>query len=478
MIPVIADIPSINPGLGFKEYASALADAIRGGEPPQFTIGLYGPWGIGKSSLLNAILTDLKNDAGVLAILFDAWRYERSEHIIVPILYAVFEEIKKQNDKPLIDSMKRALFSVVNSLNFSIGKIGLQASAKDIRENWETNGLPALEEAFSKPFATMREIPNSLKGRRIVVLIDDLDRCSPDKIVSLLESINLIMDVSGFIFVLALDYDVLIQAISTKYPHVSGDAFIQKMVQLPFRVPPLNFSDVNLLPELIPNWEELHVNLPSDFRSCVYDVSILALDSNPRQIKRLINSYLLLHRVAEMRNLNINFELMTALIGVQLRWPAHYRDFLDAVIINDENPTAVFSADQKEPELSIYAERFFKKKYTAKDFREILQLTSVVVVSEENLSTLSPASELRESNKTEFIKKLESAGFKRSDRSERLFYCSRLPNVRFVLTKHVARFEKLQRDQWRLWESYLLTKEIEVALKVIEEPNTHFTNRK
>jgi RecA/RadA recombinase len=47
-IQIVADVPSSSPRLGFETYAEALADAIRGGIPPQFTIGVYGPWGSGK----------------------------------------------------------------------------------------------------------------------------------------------------------------------------------------------------------------------------------------------------------------------------------------------------------------------------------------------------------------------------------------------------------------------------------------------
>ena len=74
-IPIISDVPRDDPGLGFAEYAEALADAIRGGNPAQFTIGIYGQWGSGKSSLLNAIAKNLSRSSDVIPVLFDAWRY-------------------------------------------------------------------------------------------------------------------------------------------------------------------------------------------------------------------------------------------------------------------------------------------------------------------------------------------------------------------------------------------------------------------
>jgi tetratricopeptide (TPR) repeat protein len=101
----------------------------------------------------------------------------------------------------------------------------------------------------------------------------------------------------------------------------------------------------------------------------------------------------------------------------------------------------------------------------------------------ETSSPVSPSSDIREVMRSKFIAELNKKGFKQSPRSERLFYCREDANVRFVITKHVARFEKRKKDEkwqlwkWHLWESYLLTAETESALKVINNPNTHYTNR-
>jgi predicted KAP-like P-loop ATPase len=75
-IPVVPDIPSDDPQYGFEDYAESLAEAIRGVDPPQLTIGIYGPWGSGKSSLLRAIAHSLGRTDEVIVVPFDAWRYE------------------------------------------------------------------------------------------------------------------------------------------------------------------------------------------------------------------------------------------------------------------------------------------------------------------------------------------------------------------------------------------------------------------
>lgn len=137
-------------------------------------------------------------------------------------------------------------------------------------------------------------------------MIDDLDRCSPETIVSLLESMKLFTEVPGFIFVLAVDYQVLISAIEDRYPHVNAVQFLEKIIQVPFRVPQPNFSDQNVMNELIENWDsEIKKTWFPDINDDIYSAIAFALRNNPRQIKRLVNSYLIL------RHINWNNEALT-----------------------------------------------------------------------------------------------------------------------------------------------------------------------
>jgi len=375
-MPIVADIPTAKPGLGFPEYVDALSDAVRGGQPAQFTVGLYGAWGSGKSSLLRAMERSLaESDGAVLPVLFDAWRYERSEHIIVPLLCRISDAAQRAGNKTLTQHLGRAIKALIFSLNFSVGGVGIDGRAA--KENWEETDITPLDDAFSKPFEEMRRLPETLNGKRVAVLVDDLDRCSPEKVVSLLEAINLVMDVEGFIFVLALDYDVLVKAVTARYPHVSGHEFIEKMVQLPFRVPPLAMAEERLLDELIPNWGKREREFTDGFAGSVVDIAALGLRSNPRQIKRLINSFLVLERIVARRKLDIDRDLMAAMIGLQLRWPDQYQDLQNDILVADPNPFE--SLEQSGDEMLVrYVKRFFSENPPNHTLREILQLTAVV----------------------------------------------------------------------------------------------------
>lgn len=492
LIPIVADVPSENPGLGFPEIAEALADAIRGGVPPQFTVGLYGAWGSGKSSLLNSIYNNLSSaNSNVTPVKFNAWRYEKSEYIIVPLLHEIYSTVRKSGNKKVGDFLKRALKSIVYSLNFKLDVMGLGFNAKHLMDFWEKKGLIPLDNAFTKPFFELREISKALGGKRIAILIDDLDRCSPKNVVSVIESINLVMDIPGFIFVLALDYNVLKEAVTEKYPHVSGDVFIEKIIQVPYPVPPLNVKSPEFLDELIPGWSEKWTfKIPNKFSDHIKDIASLGLKANPRQIKRLINSFLLSRRILEERDQKVDDQLLMSFIGFQLLWPSDALDLKNSVFAGeDQYPLEDIKADEGDPDLARYAKRFFKNQISISTLKLLLQVTAVVVLEEKSKEKFTPRTPRklkkeefkprtpRELKREEFIRKLIERGFEKSTRSNRLYYKPGMPKkIRFVLGKNVARFEKKHKGGWKHWESYLFTRETELALKVIENPRKHFKN--
>ena len=81
---------------------------------------------------------------------------------------------------------------------------------------------------------------------------------------------------------------------------------------------------------------------------------------------------------------------------------------------------------------------------------------------------------IREAQLQSFLKAISERGFRESSRSGRLYYNPEMPDVRFVTAKHVVRFEKRVEEDWRLWESYRITRELGLALQVIDAPGHTF----
>lgn len=357
-IRIVGDLPARRPKLGFSSYASAIADAIRGGRPAQFTIGLYGPWGSGKSSLLAGLASSLETDTDVLVVEFDAWRYESDARIVVPLLHRVAARVSQSPGfASAARQIGRACLALIRSASFE-SSFGLSVSGAGFLDSWEESGRAKLDDAFALPFEELARVPAALNGRRIVVLIDDLDRCSPAKVVSLLEAINVIMDVPGFIFVLAMDYDVLVRAVNEKYPHVSGHEYIEKMIQVPFRVPPLEVDSLSFLPDLIPGWQSFALARDDKFVRDLAEIIREALRGNPRQAKRLVNSFLILERILESRSASVSKSFLLRLLGFQLGWPVQYKQFQEAVVFGASDVGEIGSSLQPlDADLQRFLER-------------------------------------------------------------------------------------------------------------------------
>lgn len=472
-LPIIADTPRLNPGLGFEVYGTALADAIRGGSPAQFTVGIYGAWGSGKSSLLNAVKRALDDDPHVVTAYFDAWRYEKADHIVVPLLHSIKVATDQLESVSVKKQVRDALLSVIRSITFTLGPAQISVGQPDAKKT-DAQAIAELDSAFLKPYADMRAIGDALGNNRIVVLIDDLDRCSSDNVVALLEAINLVMDVPGFVFVLALDYDVLVNAVAVRYPHASGHVFVEKMVQVPFRVPRLNLRRESFLADLVPGWsDEAAAFLPAEFPDIAYEIATLGLEANPRQIKRFINSTLVLLRVAEEILPDVDARLLSGIVGLQLRWPAEYQDFADAVLAGDESPTRAL-IEAEDPVLAKYGGRFFAPDQDGESLLPLLNLTRVVVTPETmsgyetgdyDTELGGPADEIREAHRSRLIAALAEHGFTESERYRNAFYNPERKARRVKLGKTVVRFESRDRDgRWALMHSYLLTRQIDDAI--------------
>lgn len=328
IIPVIVDVPRPDPELGFERFVSAIAAAVVGGSPAQYTVGLYGPWGTGKSSILLSLKDALGSYDEVTVVEFDSWRHERAQNLLAPLIYAIREAMSQRG--------KNVQWGrILGGLEFQAFGFGIRVPSGSDRAAEATIAVKEYMESME----ALTKIGSELaKGQRIVVLIDDLDRCSPDRVIEVLESIRLLMDVAGFVFVLAIDYEVLVDAVETKYKHmgkrVDAHRFIEKIVQVPFRIPTVDSAAGDFLGSLIPKWTQLRddwfVGLTDeDIRS----VAGLALRDNPRQIKRVLNSYMVARHIdwEGLATSKPKAQALLASLAMQLRWPNEFEELVSDI---------------------------------------------------------------------------------------------------------------------------------------------------
>ncbi|MDD2781351.1 P-loop NTPase fold protein [Sulfuricurvum sp.] len=290
------DIETTNDLLNFRIVADTAAQLIRDSGNEPLSIGISGSWGSGKSSLVKMIGKSLDSGAEseqkYLFLEFNAWLYQGFDDAKMALLQSVSDmllaEANKQKtliDKS-IDLVKRVRWFKVLKLGMPIassallggavgGPIGavvgalggflknesvpsqeeflkVQEAYKNLEP--ELQGLLKNEETTSLPkeIASLRQaFEEILEGLNIklVVLVDDLDRCMPDTAISTLEAMRLLLFLPRTAFIIAADEKMIRSAVRSHFSNLQIDdelvtSYFDKLIQVPLRVPRLGVSEV------------------------------------------------------------------------------------------------------------------------------------------------------------------------------------------------------------------------------------------
>jgi hypothetical protein len=299
------------------------------------SVGLFGEWGSGKTHLLKLIESKIYDiqlqEEGqehqtfpqlTIPVFFNAWRFEKEEHIIVPLFQTMLATIEKFESEHKGKTFKKQLSRVgkrLKILAFALTKgFRLPQNIKSTVANLMRGDVSAIADFIDtqkvsdayqkedkKAFSTEENLKELLKSDRIesiymnipewiekiaitdkisfVFLIDDLDRCLPENTLKMLESIKLFLDIPSCAFVLAIDDDVVERGVAYHYRDylqqhqhnfivqapakeeessevkshtsatetqkelpITGHEYLEKMVQLPFRIPVIDSTDVKI----------------------------------------------------------------------------------------------------------------------------------------------------------------------------------------------------------------------------------------
>lgn len=139
---------------------------------------------------------------------------------------------------------------------------------------------------FEEDFAFV--VKHYSKDDKLVIFIDDLDRCLPENAITVLESLKLFLNDEHCVFVVGIDHDIVEEGIKHRYAGkiaLSGRDYLDKIIQIPFFLPRISY-------------EKLRASLPANqvFSEEIWNIVQLAMEGNPRKTRRFINSFSLTQR--------------------------------------------------------------------------------------------------------------------------------------------------------------------------------------
>ena len=289
---VHSDEPTSEDRLERHQYAKALARLAVTCKTP-LVIGIYGTWGVGKTSLMKLIEHQI-NTAEALCVWFDPWQHQFDENPVVALAHTLVANLKLEKVK---EEGKKLLTVISIALGSRFLKAATGLTVKDVRELGDLyekerfqirEARLRLREHFERLVQRVKQQEN--ESKRLVLFIDDLDRCMPDEVLKLLEALKLYLNIEGCVYFLGVDRDTLEQSIKHRYKDVQirGVDYLDKIVQLPFTVPLIE-------PQLMGSFVDSL--LSEEVQSC-RELLVEGLGDNPRQVKRFINTLALNHKLA------------------------------------------------------------------------------------------------------------------------------------------------------------------------------------
>lgn len=289
--------------LGYQVHADLLKKIILNDAMLPISIGVFGNWGSGKSSLMLLLQQSLQEweksqqneqHSIILQVYFNSWQFESYDSTKLTMIESILEALDKDiNTRKDVFERADDLLARINFLK--VGVFILKKAYDNLTPDWMKKWLPKKDDIdkitgkdkynnlledvtkgnTSKFIATFRELfedlVNDMGYKAVIVYVDDLDRCDPKRIIGCLEAVKLFVNVKKTAFVIGADERIIEYAISQHYPiqmkkeDISSpfSDYLEKLIQLPYKLPRLSDNEQETYITLLlckNHLSEIHIN--------------------------------------------------------------------------------------------------------------------------------------------------------------------------------------------------------------------------
>lgn len=392
--------------LNFNYLAEQVVEISKDEDLSPATIGVYGDWGSGKSSLMKMVKKSLEADTKTLTVEFNGWLFEGYEDAKTALCGTILDEMHKHEKlfakgkngiKELlkkVDGGKLLSKGVKYGLDFlltgGLGTVteltltGLISAVKQKAGDVSEADIKKLIDGFKEDETKRAEIKDfrkkfkkvfeDCKGERLVVFIDELDRCTPDTVLDIFEAIRLFLYVPGTTFIIGADERLVSYAVKTKYQDIPGHTidiskeYLEKLVQYPVKIPQLNEQEVKqyitclMLQKEDVDFEKIvdaiakmgineeftletvtkatgkaateGVKSAFDLSNQIYSSLAELMKGNPRHCKRFFNTLMMRISMADRRGVTLQKKVLAKLMLAE-----YYRPGFMDVLMKPESKT-------------------------------------------------------------------------------------------------------------------------------------------
>ncbi len=279
------DIETAEDLLGYRFHAKLLKDIVLDDNMLPTSIGIFGNWGYGKSSLMLLMQKEVdieiakQNNAGkdwrVLQVRFNGWQYENYESTKYSLIQVLLDSVESylSANKDFFEKLD-GLLRRINLLKVGVLLFKKYAwsqipseikdhlpSSDELKKCIDVDNIDKFRAEFvndrTSLFVTsFRKLFGSIikdaQFKSVIVYFDDLDRCSGERMIECIEAIKLFLNVDHTAFVLGADERMVELAIKEHYPvqdrnksviYSPFSDYLEKLIQIPYRLPKLSFGE-------------------------------------------------------------------------------------------------------------------------------------------------------------------------------------------------------------------------------------------
>lgn len=268
-----------------------------------FVVALYAEWGYGKTSMLNMVQNELKTDPDAIIIKLEPWSYVTEKALAASLFYEISKKLSKDQEgcakalsliwswtrkfgAQLRESLLGTATPLVKTMNAtagaamtSIGKMSDLLASTDSYNRIRTSIEHAIRDS----------------NKRVIVVIDDIDRLDPDAMLSSFKLIRSVANIRGITYLLAFDEQIVSTSISKKLPDgIGGRDYIEKIVQIPIHLPLIEVEELlnQLNDGILDIFKDNRLAITDDERNEIAEFCWLLLGyfDTPRKVTRCLNA--------------------------------------------------------------------------------------------------------------------------------------------------------------------------------------------
>ena len=333
--------------LNIQKYSNSLSKFIKNSDTP-ITIGLQGEWGTGKTSLMSLLLENFNNSGEgreIATSWVNTWEYslfKGASETTPAVLSGMLEKLRDENQDiwtikdVAADKVKKAtkfLSGLANQVIANQTGINIKDAASDSFTEKNVAQIVEIKNLITSIINELIE-HNDNKIQKVVFFVDDLDRIPPTDAVEVLEALKNIFDIPNCVFILAIDYDVVVKGLESKFGPKTKEnerefrSFFDKIIQVPFTMPVGAYDITTFLKTKL---NDLGIE-PIVIEARIGHITKIVrytVGNNPRSLKRYLNTFSLINQIMddddENEKDNDNIILLFAVLGIQVSYPQIFR---------------------------------------------------------------------------------------------------------------------------------------------------------